>query len=196
MPTHFRPSFESIRTNGSDSYSFYQPRRLESIMAEEEMRQHQQTRSSSFTSLTESSTKSLRSTMEGTADHLAASTSSRAPSALPLSQNGSPHTLTTPPEASSHGHRTSQRSEPVEQHVGFPTQPVPPEPVVYSHSRAARSERSPLGRQSPLQNDLQATRQQDIGVSRRASQGLDHGAQSSSRRNKLQKKRRDSTEVS
>ncbi|KKY21474.1 putative chitin synthase d [Phaeomoniella chlamydospora] len=153
MPLHLRSSLDSDGTSGSGSYTFYQPRRVESIMAEEEKRQHGDVprRSPSVGSGSEISLQGKEGFSSNTQLEEALNTQSlgqRQLTVLNLASTPSGkirNTRYTPsaPEASS------------KELEGIPPATLP------RWATDVRTERSPLGRQSPMREEAAESSSKD-----------------------------------
>ena len=200
FPVHPRPSFDSTGTNGLGAYSFYQPRRVESILAEQEIHQQDVKRCSSLDSESRLSLRDMhgvdqerrgRDRGHDQAPFSAAPAESGNVYQSPRTTNIAERSSFDPPPFSRPKPPPSSWPESMET-TGEMALQLPLPQSSYPHTRSLRNERSPLGRQSPMRGDAPGTRQPEYRSRPTSREQGRFAERSTSRQNKLRKKRRPS----
>lgn len=151
LSPHPRSSFESHVTNGSESYTYYQPRRVESIIGDEDKKACHHRQPSSTVSETGSSPRSPTQTLLAYPE-----TNRRSSDKLPPQRPASLHlprgadTMLRAPRAGASN--TAEWPSPDECGEALPMQLALPRPSPYRNI-AVGSEKSPLGRHSPMREE-------------------------------------------
>ena len=181
VPLHPRGSFESQGTSDSESYTFYQPRRLESSLGDEENGTDQQRKASSVPSDSVSIPNSPI-LLASDANHWDGALP-QLPASLHLPGGSDPVFRAPRP-----GRLPSvPNPSPDEFGEALPMQLALPRAPQY-RNLSVRSERSPLGRQSPMRGDPTADDRASLPSNERSSVSSSPTAKAK----RLRKKRRDS----